>query len=61
MRENVFYVEAEPSQYIINFIEELIDIRKNKKLNVIGVFNDRILKVEKNTTIDDLKKQWIER
>ena len=51
---NVKYCEAECGEHIDNFINELLEYRKESKLDVIAKFNDIYVKVSMNTKKDDI-------
>lgn len=53
---NIKYCEAECGEYIENFVNELLEYRKESKFDVIAKFNNIYVKVSKNTTKDDIYK-----
>ena len=51
---NVKYCEAECGEFIENFVNELLEYRKESKLDVIAKFNDIYVKVSNNTTKEEI-------
>ncbi len=53
---NVKYCEAECGEYIDNFVNELLEYRKESNFDVIAKFNDVYVRVLKDTTKQDVYK-----
>ncbi len=51
---NVKYCEAECGEYIENFVNELLEYRKESNFDVIAKFNGIYVKVSKNTTKEEI-------
>ena len=54
--KNVKYCEAECGEHIENFINEVLEYRKEQRVDIIAKFNDRYVMVLNDTTKQDIYK-----
>jgi len=56
--KQVVFVEAKPGDRLDDFVWDLFKLRQIQSFDIAGVFNDRVLKVDENTTYKDIMKQF---
>ena len=56
--KNVVFVEAKPYDRLEDFVSDLFKLRRIQSFDIVGVFNNRILKIGENTTYTEVIKQF---